>query len=173
MATEVSLNGLKRYRWDRSGEPVRDTGPAKDWLIWYEGFDRQVAMTEVGGVRVSTIFTGFDLDLNRPAAEPALFETMIFGCPGIETGDYQERCGTVEGVWQQHRKAVEEVRRRLKAEREKMTPDRFEAEMRKIAAIDDVERRHSDGDDLMCRVLTELGFGAGVAVFKQTTKYYA
>lgn len=63
------------------------------------------------------------------------------------------------------------------------TPEQFEAELRELldkgieiydGVFDpDPEVRHMIMDDVLCRVLTELGYGAGVAVFRQTPKWYA
>lgn len=57
----------------------------------------------------------------------------------------------------------------------KTTPQEFRREMEliKYANSDDLELVHVKMDDLMCRVLDELGYGEGVNVFEQTTKYYA
>ena len=37
----------------------------------------------------------------------------------------------------------------------------------------DEEIAHEEMDDLMCKVLTELGYGDGVLVFEDTHKLYA
>ncbi len=47
------------------------------WAQWFEAADRLVAKTEVGDVRISTVFLG--LDHNFGEGDPLLFETMIFG----------------------------------------------------------------------------------------------
>lgn len=57
----------------------------------------------------------------------------------------------------------------------KITPLEFVDEMNKIARESglDEEVAHSRMDALMCRVLAEQGFGKGVSVFDQQSKYYA
>ena len=37
----------------------------------------------------------------------------------------------------------------------------------------DLEDTHVDADNLMCQLLTELGYGEGVALFKKMPKWYA
>jgi hypothetical protein len=54
-----------------------------------------------------------------------------------------------------------------------MTPDEFKEAMAKIAASDDAQLAHVEADGLMCKLLTELGFGAGVDVFEEMPKWYA
>lgn len=55
------------------------------------------------------------------------------------------------------------------------TPKEFFAEMQKISAdkSTDEEGRHSWADDLMCELLTSLGYGEGVKVFEEMDKWYA
>ena len=58
-----------------------------------------------------------------------------------------------------------------------MTPAEFAAAMQSIAlrANDDgdLEHEHAQGDDLMERVLTDLGYGEGVRIFREMDKWYA
>lgn len=54
-----------------------------------------------------------------------------------------------------------------------MDPDAFAYEMRMIARGDDEEVEHSDMDDLMCEILTSLGYEEGVQIFKDAHKWYA
>ena len=54
-----------------------------------------------------------------------------------------------------------------------MSPTEFEEAMSRIAATVDIEERHIEADDLMCEVLTELGFGRGVEIFERMPKWYA
>ena len=54
------------------------------------------------------------------------------------------------------------------------SPEAFETEMKKISYIEDPESAHYQADMLMCRVLTELGYAAGVRVFdEEIEKWYA
>lgn len=54
-----------------------------------------------------------------------------------------------------------------------MTPEEFEAKMKEILKGKDSEREHEDADNLMCEVLTSLGYEDGVTIFKNATKWYA
>lgn len=54
-----------------------------------------------------------------------------------------------------------------------MTPEEFEKRMRKLQKNDDEEGRHVFMDKLMCEVLIELGYKAGVDIFEGTCKWYA
>lgn len=52
----------------------------EEWAAFFEDFDnKRIVSTEIGGVRVSTVFLGLDAG-NRGGA-PLVFETMIFGGP--------------------------------------------------------------------------------------------
>lgn len=55
------------------------------------------------------------------------------------------------------------------------TPEDFAAQMRKIRDEQggDLEISHSEMDDLMARVLVELGYGEGVDIFNGQDKWYA
>ena len=55
------------------------------------------------------------------------------------------------------------------------TPDQFFLQMQKIREEvgDDEEIAHARMDDLMCRVLVELGYRDGVGVFGVQVKWYA
>jgi hypothetical protein len=77
---------------------------------WFETSDRQVAKTDIGDVRVSTVFLGFDRSFGQ--GPPLLFETMIFGGP-FDQDKYQERCSTWEEAEAQHAEAVEVARQSL------------------------------------------------------------
>lgn len=73
-----------------------------------QGADRHVAQEHVGGVRVSTVFLGFDHNIFGDI--PLLFETMIFG--GEHDG-YQERCSTWTEAEKMHAEALDLVRRKI------------------------------------------------------------
>lgn len=53
-----------------------------------------------------------------------------------------------------------------------ITPAKFEDEMQKIKMSGDTELGHQAADDLMCQVLEENGYGAGVKIFKDLSKWY-
>lgn len=73
------------------------------WARWFETADRQVANTDRGDVRISTVFLGLDHSFGVGDG-PLLFETMIFGGP--EDG-YCERYATWADAEAGHTKAVE------------------------------------------------------------------
>ena len=80
------------------------------WAKAFSTIDRVVDKTEIGGMRVSTVFIGLDknVDVDGP---PFLFETMIFG--DIEdTGD-QWRCSMWLQAEAMHLKACDLVRSRM------------------------------------------------------------
>jgi hypothetical protein len=56
-----------------------------------------------------------------------------------------------------------------------MKPEQFKQlmEQYKVESISDPESAHSKADQLMCRILDELGYGEGVAVFEEVEKWYA
>lgn len=76
-----------------------------EWAKWFERFARHVELTQVGQVRVSTIFIG----LNHAffGGPPLLFETMIFGGWFDE---HQERYSSVEEARAGHARCVQRVR---------------------------------------------------------------
>jgi len=91
----------------------RNPIPCADFMTrarWFETSDRQVAKTDFGDVRVSTVFLGLDRSFGQ--GPPLLFETMIFGGP-FDQDKYQERCSTWEEAEAQHAEAVEVARQSL------------------------------------------------------------
>lgn len=54
-----------------------------------------------------------------------------------------------------------------------MTPTEFEEEMRKIWERWGTEEAHRQADELLCRVLAELGYDKGVEIFRKAAKWYA
>lgn len=71
---------------------------------------RQVAKTDLGDIRVSTVFLGLDHSFDDGPS--LLFETMIFG-DLFDQDEYLERSSTWEAAEAQHAKAVEVVRKSL------------------------------------------------------------
>ena len=53
-----------------------------------------------------------------------------------------------------------------------MTPEEFARRMQEIDS-GDPETSHREADELMARVLRELGYGAGVDVFDNMSRWYA
>ena len=56
-----------------------------------------------------------------------------------------------------------------------MTPKEFAEEMQRVVDDEqgDSEGIHARQDDLMLRLLTELGYGAGCDIWKTGTKWFA
>lgn len=90
------------YILDDKGQPV----PA-DLVVWARWFEdaigkdsRRVAVDDVNGARISTVFLG--LDHSFGGGPPLLFETMIFGG---EHDQWQDRCSTRDEALQMHERA--------------------------------------------------------------------
>lgn len=86
-----------------------------EWARAFEDFfNRRVAETEVGPLRVSTVFLGVDHGFG---GRTQLFETMIFGAePGSDWGDsYCERHENWDDAEKGHTRAVEWAQERLRA----------------------------------------------------------
>lgn len=75
------------------------------WATWCESADRRVALSTIGGVRVSTVFLAVDHSFGE--VPPLLFETMVFGGPLDEE---QDRCTTWEEAEAMHAAMVARVR---------------------------------------------------------------
>ena len=72
------------------------------WGEWYGSEEnKHVDITEFDGVRISTVFLGFDHCCD--GGEPILFETMIFGG---EYDQYQDRYTTWEEAEKGHKEAI-------------------------------------------------------------------
>lgn len=56
-----------------------------------------------------------------------------------------------------------------------MSPENFEMKMKELVDRhgSDREALHSDMDDLMCQVLKEHGYVAGVEIFENSDKWYS
>lgn len=55
-----------------------------------------------------------------------------------------------------------------------MTPEEFKTKMEQLADeyFEDEETMHARMDDVMCDLLTDLGYGEGIDIFTLTPKYY-
>lgn len=106
----LNLPGLGHYMLvDGVAVPAPDV---MAWAMWFEHADRRVALTEMGAVRVSTVFLG--LDHNWGGGPPLVFETMVFGSEvGDELDQYQERYPTLESAMAGHERAVAAVQAQL------------------------------------------------------------
>jgi hypothetical protein len=73
-----------------------------EWAIWFENAaNRHVGLTEIGCLRISTVFLG--IDHNWGHGDPLLFETMIFQ---DDSDLYTDRCSTWEAAEAMHADAV-------------------------------------------------------------------
>ena len=93
----------KCYYYNRQGKPIT----VDEWISEKnKGLDNQrVALTEIGAVRISTVWVGLDCRLGD--GPPLIFETMVFG--GV-FDEAQERYSTEAEALAGHDKWVAEVR---------------------------------------------------------------
>ena len=82
------------------GEPVEEFDLIK-WGRFMQSETRKVALDEVGGIKISTVFLG--LDHSFGGWVPVLWGTMIFGG---KHDQYQERYTTKQKALEGHAKAV-------------------------------------------------------------------
>jgi hypothetical protein len=54
-----------------------------------------------------------------------------------------------------------------------MTPTQFREAMQRLADGEDQERDHADADALMASILERLGYGEGVAIYRELAKWYS
>lgn len=64
------------YVLDDQGNPVPEPDVLK-WGRFFEKMQRHVALTEIQGARISTVFLGVDHSFG--GGPPVLWETMVFG----------------------------------------------------------------------------------------------
>jgi len=77
-----------------------------EWALWVEETDRQVKLTYIGDVRISTVFLALNLNYNNEGL-PLVFETYVFG--GVKDG-YIERYVTWNGAEEGHDRIVDMVK---------------------------------------------------------------
>jgi hypothetical protein len=75
------------------------------WATWFETANRQVELTHIGDVDVSTIFLGLDFSFGR-SEKPQLFETRI---SGGEHANHQERYSAWDEAVEGHKLACQLV----------------------------------------------------------------
>ena len=54
-----------------------------------------------------------------------------------------------------------------------ITPDEFRVRMKEIAVQHTIEEGHYEADKLMCSLLETLGYGAGVVIFRNMSRWYS
>ena len=79
------------------------------WAQWMATADRTVALDEIDGVKISTVFLGLEY------FGGSLFETMVFGGPAANN-QHQERYRTWEQAEQGHKQVCNIVRAALAQE---------------------------------------------------------
>lgn len=90
--------------YDRNGNPLNDV---LDWAQLKEDMDYcQVALDEVCGHRVSTIWRGLDMTYG-PGGPPLIFESMVFG---PSANDYTNRYPTLAEALAGHEEIVTLIR---------------------------------------------------------------
>lgn len=84
------------------GVPQKEPDLIK-WALWFGSADRIVDLTEVNGVRISTVFIGLDHRVTE--GSPLLYETLVFGGSpdDLECQRYSTRAEARDG----HDKLVE------------------------------------------------------------------
>jgi hypothetical protein len=103
-----AAKGSEHYILDDNRNPI----PAPDLDTWAKLMQRpearRVAVTEIGGSRISTVFLA--LDHSFGVGEPLLFQTDVFGGP---LDGEMVRCST----WEQAEAMHEEMCNRVRNER--------------------------------------------------------
>jgi hypothetical protein len=93
------------YILDNDKKIVKATD--KEYTEFFKNPDaRRVALDEINGSRISTVFLGLDHRFDEKGP-PILFETMVFGGP---LDQEQERCCTWDDAEMMHTMMVERVR---------------------------------------------------------------
>jgi hypothetical protein len=102
------MNRVNKYVLDGDGNAV-PCDDVKAWAAWLErnNKDRQIAVDEIDGVTVSTVFIG--LDQGGGEGPPILWETMVFG---REHADYQKRYSSRDDALAGHAQALATVKGR-------------------------------------------------------------
>lgn len=69
--------------------------------------------------------------------------------------------------------AIEALKKEPKERHWVGTPKEFAKKMSYLAESDDPEADHIKADELMCQLLTSLGYGEGVKIFREMYKWYS
>lgn len=94
------IKGNRLYVLD--GHTPVPTTDITEWGLTFGSQSRIVATTDIGDVRISTVFLGVDHNF-LSHGPPIVFETMVFG--GVKDG-YTDRCATWDEAEEMHAKAV-------------------------------------------------------------------
>lgn len=77
----------------------------EEWARFFESEERRVALDEIHGITVSTVFLGLDHQFSENGP-PLLFETMTFGY----RDEICERCTTWAQAEEQHQRICDQLR---------------------------------------------------------------
>ena len=106
---------LGHYILDPSGRINRAS--LQEWAAFMETADRRVALTNVSGFDVSTVFLGLDHNF-RNDGPPVLWETMVFDQEGARSEWSCRRCaGDRDQALAQHEQVVQAVEQALGVQR--------------------------------------------------------
>lgn len=93
----------RHYILDHNKEPIE--ADLMTWARWFETANRTVKATDIGEVRISTVFLGLDHSFSE-TGPPILYETMVFGGP---LDEFQWRYSSREAALAGHARAVAKV----------------------------------------------------------------
>ena len=93
------------YILDELNEPVRVEN-AFDWSNKFNEKMRRVALDEVNGVSISTVFLGIDHSFG--SGKPLLWETMCFS-HNLDYDQYQERYTSYKDTVEGHKQCVDSI----------------------------------------------------------------
>lgn len=103
----------RQYLYILDGHEIVACSDRGEWSLWMFGADetetRRVAVDEVGGFEVSTVFLGIDHGFGY-TDRPILFETMIFNATGKSRPGTRRYC-----TWDEAEAGHREVCAALKA----------------------------------------------------------
>lgn len=88
------------------GQEIIPCDDPLEWAKWFGTADRQIALTSLKKVLISTVFLGIDHSFGL-GGPPLLFETMIFGG---KHDQYQDRYSTRQEAMKGHQRAVRRVK---------------------------------------------------------------
>ncbi len=85
----------------------------------------------------------------------------------LDSDDYSEEVEEALNM------AIEALQQEPKQRHWAGTPKEFAEKMYQLAESGDAEADHVKADELMCQLLTSLGYGEGVKIFRDMYKWYS
>lgn len=76
----------------------------RKWAVWFETAERQLALTRIRDITISTVFLGIDQNHFGEGGAPALWETLVSGGPHNE--EHITRYSNREDALAGHQKAM-------------------------------------------------------------------